>query len=273
MDTDRKWNERRDKMLAEAFGFKKRDAVIPVATPTCQTLMLDIGEALTMAFMLIPAGQFTMGSPEIEKGHTEDEVQHEVTISQPFYMGKFQVTQGQWQAVMGSNPSDLRVSDFPVTKVSWDDCQEFCKKLSAKAGKTVRLPTEAEWEYACRAGSATRFCSGDSDIDLNAFAWCYNSVLGLTIGQEAPVGQKRPNAWWLHDMHGNVCEWCHDWYDNSYYENSPRTNPRGPDTGSERVLRGGSWNYMSEYCRSANRNSSTPCGRSIHYGFRCVLVH
>jgi len=270
MDTDRKWNERRDKILAEAFGFKKRDAVIPVATQSHQILTLDLGDAVTMDFVLIKPGVFTMGSPDDEQGRGGDEgPQHYVTISDLFYLGKYAVTQAQWQAIMGDNPSSRRGDPYPVEHVSHHDCQEFCKKLSAKTGKTVRLPTEAEWEYACRAGSTTRFCHGNSDNALGAFAWCYDN----NVGEVQAVGRKSPNQWGLHDMHGNICEWCEDWYDSEYYKDCLRMNPRGPGYGVARVLRGGAWSYVAQYCRAASRNSSEPSNRSGYYGFRCALVH
>jgi formylglycine-generating enzyme required for sulfatase activity len=139
--------------------------------------------------------------------------------------------------------------------------------LSAQVRKIVRLPTEAEWEYACRAGSKGRFCDGDDYGCLDTFAWYYDPNIAGTH----PVGQKRPNPWGLYDMHGNVCEWCEDWYDARYYEDSILTDPRGPYSGTERILRGGAWGYEPAYCRTSRRNSSAPLHHSGSYGFRCVL--
>jgi len=152
-----------------------------------------------------------------------------------------------------------------VETVSWDDATEFCKKLSEKTRQAVRLPTEAEWEYACRAGSKTRFCFGDADEGLGDYAW-YRANSGRTTH---PVGQKKPNAWGLYDMHGNVWEWCADWYGD--YPNGAVTDPQGPASGTYRVLRGGAWRGNSDFCRSANRGSGTPGGRSRIFGFRVVV--
>lgn len=268
MSIERPWAERQDEMLAQVFGFKPRHAAVPVATPTHQILTLDLGGAVTMNFVLIQPGTFMMGSPDNERGRNQDEgPQHQVTISKPFYMGRYQVTQSQWQEMMRTDPSVFKGYSSPVENISWRDCQGFFRRLSAQIGKRVRLPTEAEWEYACRAGTVTPFCSGDSESSLQPFAWHY----GDNVGKESPVGQKKPNPWGLYDTHGNVCEWCDDWYDIEYYGNSPRMDPRGPDEGFGRVLRGGAWNYISQYCRSANRNSSPPYNCSRFYGFRCVL--
>ena len=152
--------------------------------------------------------------------------------------------------------------------MSWNDCQDFIRKLNAKGQGTFRLPTEAEWEYACRAGTTTRFCYGDSDSGLGEYAW-YSSNAG---SKTHSVGQKRPNGWGLFDMHGNVWEWCEDWYGKDYYPSSPQTDPQGPKTGDRRVLRGGSWNYSPWYCRSANRSWLVPTSADSSFGFRVVCV-
>jgi len=213
-----------------------------------------------MEFVKIPAGEFMMGSPgglfKVEKGRYSDEGPvHRVTIPQPFWMGKYEVTQAQWQAVMGNNPSYFEGDHNSVEQVSWNDCQEFLKKVNARiANANLRLPSEAEWEYACRAGSTTRFCFGDSDSQLGDYAW-YTSNSGK---QTHPVGQKRPNAWGLYDMHGNVWEWCEDWYHDSYNGAPSDGSAWVSPAGTFRVLRGGSWLDVDYYCRSASRGRNLP---------------
>ena len=220
-----------------------------------------------MKLVLIPAGTFLMGSPDSEKGRVPHEgPQHEVTISGPFYMGITEVTQAQYEAVMGTNPSWSRGATTPVTHVSWNDVTEFCKKLSEKTGQSVRPPTEAEWEYACRAGSKTRFYSGDADEDLEDYAWSEAN----SGGTAHPVGQKQPNAWGLYDIHGNVWEWCADWY--GEYPKGPVTDPQGPASGTYRVLRGGCWFTAPSVHRSAVRVLDPPSKRTDIYGFRVVVA-
>jgi formylglycine-generating enzyme required for sulfatase activity len=204
----------------------------------------------------IEAGSFTMGSTN---GFDDKSSPHRVTISRPFYIGKYEVTQAQWRAVMGSNPSSFKGDNLPVEQVSWEDCQEFIRRLNAKTGGGWRLPTEAEWEYACRAGT-----SGDYAGVLDQMAW-YDSNSGRTTH---PIGQKQPNAWGLYDMHGNVWEWRQDWYDSDFYGRSPGTDPVGPSSGSTRVLRGGSWNFSAAFCRSAIRHWFAPSLRYDSLGFR-----
>jgi len=214
---------------------------------------------LDSSFVRIPAGRFTMGSPVGEEGRIRDELQHEVTISSPFYLQKTEVTQGLWVAVMGSNPSNFQNgNDHPVESVSWYDVQEFLEELNARdPGKNYRLPTEAEWEYACRAGT-----SGARYGELEAIAW-YSDNSG---DQPRPVGKKQPNAWGLYDMLGNVWEWCQDWYGS--YSSSPVTDPTGPSSGSLRVLRGGGWIYRAPFCRSARRVDGPPNFPVDYIGFR-----
>jgi len=210
-----------------------------------------------------------MGSPDSEQGRKADEgPQHEVTITKPFYMGLTEVTQAQYEAVIGKNPSELKGPTNPVENVSWEDADEFCRKLSEKTRRTVRLPTEAEREYACRAGTKTRFSFGDSDGDLGDYAW----VAGNSGGKAHLVGQKKPNAWGLYDMHGNVTEWCADW--NGSYSSGPSTDPQGAGSGRFRVARGGSW-YLDDpgnfRCADRNRNLA-PTYRNSHLGFRCAMT-
>ncbi len=234
--------------------------------PSAKELTLDLGNAATIKLALIPAGKFMRGSPDSEQGRAKKEgPQDEVTISKPLYMGVTEVTQAQYEAVMGKNPSQFRGATNPVDMVSWNDATEFCKKLSEKTRQTVRLPTEAEWEYACRAGTATAFSFGDADSALSDYAW-YKANSGDT---PHPVGQKKPNAWGLYDMHGNVWEWCADWYGD--YPKGAATDPQGPASGKYRVLRGGSWLSNPDYCRSAYRNNRTPDNRFNNYGFRVVV--
>ncbi|MCX5671055.1 MAG: SUMF1/EgtB/PvdO family nonheme iron enzyme [Planctomycetota bacterium] len=242
-----------------------------LAAPTAAApaeLTLDLGGGVTMKMVLIPAGKFMMGSPDSAQGPIDFEVpQHEVILSKPFYMGVTEVTQAQYQAVMGKNPSEFKGATNPVETVSWNDATEFCKKLSEKAGQAVRLPTEAEWEYPCRAGTQTAFSFGDDLSALGDYAWWDGNSDKTTH----PVGQKKPNSWGLYDMHGNVWEWCADWY--GEYPKGPVTDPSGPATGyGGRVLRGGAWYYGgSDYFRCAFRHCHAPtCRDYFFFGFRCA---
>jgi formylglycine-generating enzyme required for sulfatase activity len=234
--------------------------------------------SIGMKLVYIPAGSFMMGSPSNEKDRESDEgPQHHVQISKGFYMGAYEVTQAQWQAVMGSNPSNFKGNNLPVEKVSWNDAVEFCEKLSHQEGKTYRLPTEAEWEYACRAGTTTPFYFGQTistdqaNYDGN---YTYGSGRkGIYRQKTTAVGSFAPNAFGLYDMHGNVWEWCSDWYGENYYSSSPGVDPQGPASGSYRVLRGGSWGYSPGHCRSASRGRHTPDLRGGDVGgFRIVLL-
>jgi formylglycine-generating enzyme required for sulfatase activity len=224
--------------------------------PIPKEITIQIGEKVSMKLALIPAGKFMMG---------EENNSHKVTISKPFYVGVTEVTQAQYEAIMGTNPGDFKGATNPVELVSWNDATDFFKKLSEKTRQAVRLPTEAEWEYACRAGSKTQFCFGDADEGLGDYAW-YDANSGKTTH---PVGQKKPNAWGLFDMHGNVWEWCADWYGD--YPKVAATDPQGAASGGQRVLRGGSWfNYAGD-CRAAYRNWNGPCNRTEILGFRVVV--
>jgi len=221
-----------------------------------------------MQFAAIPAGEFTMGSPASEAGRSNDETQHHVRISKPFLMATTMVTQGQWQKVMGNNPSNFKGDDnLPVETVTWDDAVDFCKKLSEKEGLKYRLPTEAEWEYACRAGTTTEYNTGDGEDALKEGGW----YSGNSDQKTHPVGQKKPNAWGLYDMHGNVWQWCSDWYGD--YPGADASDPQGVDNGSARVLRGGCWFNNPDCCRAAFRYWLHPDDRFIYNGFRVVVVN
>ena len=234
------------------------------AEPDPKETSVQIGEKVSMRLALIPAGKFTVGSLDGEKDrHSVEGPQRRVTISHPFYMSVYEVTQEQYEQVMGTNPSEFKGAQNPVECVSWGDAVEFCRRLSQKTGKTIRLPTEAEWEYACRAGSKTRFSYGDDDEKLGDYAWYHINSENKTH----PVGQKKPNAWGLYDMHGNVLEWCADWFAHSYV-NAKNQDPQGPDSGTVRVLRGGYWDYYAMDCRSAYRGRIAPGYRHHSIGFR-----
>jgi len=222
----------------------------------------DFVNSIGMEFRLIQAGSFMMGS---KNGDIDEKPVHRVTITKPFYIGIYPVTQAEYKAIMGTNPSKFRGENRPVEMVSWYEAKEFCRRLSEKEGVTYRLPTEAEWEYACRAGTTTEYYWGDS-ID-GRYVWYYDN----SDRQTHPVGQKLPNAWGLFDMSGNVWEWCKDWYGRDYYSTSHETDPAGPSSGSYRVLRGGSWNSDVDGARSGNRDGYTPSDRGSDVGFRMVM--
>ena len=221
-----------------------------------------------MRFKLIPAGEFLMGTPGSQPGVDNNESpQHRVKISTPFHMAVHEVTQGQFEKVMGRNPSEFKGTTRPVDNVSWDDAVEFCTKLSKMDTRFFcRLPTEAEWEYACRAGTTTPYSCGDRLTSL--YAWSQDDGDAGTH----PVGKLQPNAWGLYDMHGNVWEWCLDYYDAEYYVASPKTDPAGFATGSDRTVRGGGWADTNWTCRSAYRYKAASDKRSRYIGFRVVLV-
>jgi formylglycine-generating enzyme required for sulfatase activity len=255
----------------------------PIPAPTKlldKEIAVDLGGGVKLEMVLIPAGDFLMGSPDSDKDAMGDErPQHRVRITKPFYLGKYEVTQEQWEEVMGSNPSRFKGPKNPVEQVSWEDCQVFLKKLSERSRHPhpgplpegegdFQLPTEAQWEYACRAGSVTRYCFGDDESLLGEYAW-YDGNSG---SKTHPDGEKKPNAWGLYDMHGNVWEWCADWYDSGYYANPRVDDPTGPTSGSNRVLRGGSWFSPARLCRSALRYSLAPGLRLYSLGLRASLI-
>ena len=223
--------------------------------------LVNLGKNLNLELVLIPSGKFTMGSPEDEKGRSNNETLHEVTLSKSFYLGKYEVTQEQWEALMGNNPSTNKGAKLPVTDVTWNDCQEFIKKLNANTKGGYRLPTEAEWEYAARAGTKTAFSFGEIIAPKDA------NYSDSKIGKPSAVGSYKPNAFGLYDMHGNVFEWCQDW--RAVYPVVAVTDPVGPNNGMIRVVRGGSFSFDARDSRSADRDlRATPDEQGDHIGFR-----
>jgi len=258
--------ERGYERLVQAL--KIRADALGVAVSTTPKSAPSIRNSIGMELILISPGEFLMGS---EDGESDEKPVRRVQISQPFYMGKYPVTQAQWQAVMGKNPSPFTIGDLnrPVEQVSWNDVQEFLRKLNEQEkGKPYRLPTEAEWEHAARAGTTTVYCFGDDPERLSEYAW-YDKNSGHTTH---PVGQLKPNAWGLCDVQGNVWEWVQDWYAADYYGQRPNLDrdPQGPDKGEARVLRGGSWYYGARSVRIAYRRGYEPGDRFGGIGFRCA---
>ena len=262
----------------------KTKAIKPAKkTGGTQTVSAAAGKRLNansvgMEFILIPAGSFTMGSPQKEKRRNDDEQQVPVTITRAFELGKTVVTQKQWTEVMGTDPwkwGDLKETgdNCPAVYVSWDDVSLFCEHLTSyereagrlSANQTYRLPTEAEWEYACRAGTTTAYSYGDDESSLGDYAWYGNN----SKGNLHEVATKKPSPWGLFDMHGNVYEWCKDYYEDSL---SGGKDPKGPSTGPGRVIRGGYWRTYASNCRSADRNYCNPASRFFNVGFRFVRV-
>ncbi|MGQ0628547.1 MAG: SUMF1/EgtB/PvdO family nonheme iron enzyme [Phycisphaerales bacterium] len=236
---------------------------------TGDTITNSIGAVM----VFISPGTFTMGTPATEADRGADETQHQVTLTRGFYLGKTEVTQAQWRAVMGNDPSNFKGDTLPVEKVSWDDCAEFCRKLSAKEGKKYRLPTEAEWEYACRAGTTTPFSFGATitpqQVNFDGNFTYGGSAKGLDRQKTVAAGSLPANPWGLHEMHGNVWEWCSDWYGESPARGA--TNPTGPEQGEHRVLRGGSWTDDPHYCRAGDRGRIAPDYRNTGIGLRLAL--
>lgn len=245
------------------------------ATPLAKELSIDLGNSVKMEFVLIPTGSFLMGS---DKGLKDERPVHRVVISRPFYLAKYEVTQSQWETVMGK---DARLTEYAMAdnelvgphkamnEMSWNTAQEFIGKLKTKApDRAFALPTEAQWEYACRAGSTTEFSFGDDAASLGDYAWFQGNM--NWVGHPGyrgkafyhDVGMKKPNAFGLYDMHGGVWEWCEDRYDPDYYFTAPLVDPRGPESGRFRVLRGGSWFRFGKYARSAYRREFHPDGDS-----------
>jgi formylglycine-generating enzyme required for sulfatase activity len=248
-------------IVADLIDREKPDTG-PSTTTKTPDVPSPIENSIGMVLVPISAGEFLMGSPASEARRIGFETQHRVKLTKSFYLGRTEVTQGQWKAVMGTTPWKGKNfvkegDDYPANYVDWDDAVEFCRRLSKSqeekaAGHIYRLPTEAEWEYACRAGTTTDYSFGDDESQLSEYAWCdWNS--GDTTH---PVGEKKPNPWGLYDMHGNVSEWCQDWY--GKYPSANVTDPVGPASGSDRVLRGGNWYRSSGDCRSASSCRGTP---------------
>ena len=229
-----------------------------------------------MAFVWIEPGVFQMGSDD---GDSDERPVHEVELSRGFWLGKYEVTQGEWESVMGETPWSVSNyvrsnSSHPAAYISWHDVQEFIEKLNNAAGSSVyRLPSEAEWEYACRAGTQTRWSFGDDEGQLTHYAWYDDNAWDVGKEYAQPVGTKRPNPWGLYDMHGNVYEWVQDWYISSYYNSSPRIDPQGPtSSGSIRVLRGGAFSSRAQSVRSAGRRDGSPGGRGGNVGARLLRI-
>lgn len=248
-----------------------------IPDPLASLQTLDLGDGITMEFVRIPSGTFIMGSPQSETHRESDEGPlTEVTISERFLLGKYEVTQAQWEWVMGTNPSRFKGDQLPVERVSWNLAVAFCERLTERERESGRLPegyaftlpTEAQREYACRAGTQNRFYFGD-DPDyghLAQYAWYWTNSGSRTH----PVGEKEPNAWGLYDMHGNVWEWCLDFYANAYPGGSV-IDPPGPETGAVRVIRGGGWEDFARDCRSACRLRAWPGNSFSYLGFRVAV--
>jgi formylglycine-generating enzyme required for sulfatase activity len=224
-----------------------------------------------MRFVRVPAGSFMMGAgPSFQGDADYERPSHRVAISRPFYISATPVTQEQWRILTGEAPSFTKGKDHPVDNVSYTDIQKFIAALNAREGReNYRLPTEAEWEYAARAGSESRYSFGDSEEELQRYAWYGETV---RKGGTHPVGVKAPNAWGLYDVHGNVFEWTADWFGEGYYASSPRDDPKGPSSGTMRVTRGGSWGNDAWFCQTATRNSELPDQRSMFLGFRLLRI-
>ena len=256
--------------------------------------VVSLSEGANMTFVWIEPGAFHMGSPPSESnrltsafgfgsGRAEDEGPvHEVAISTGFWLGKYEVTQRQWEAVMGITPwqdngkdKDLvrSVPSHPAVHISWSDVQAFIDRLNSTEGEEVyRLPTEAEWEYACRAGTSTRYSFGDDEDQLIDYAWTRKNSWTKNEKYAHAIGQHRPNLWGIHDMHGNVWEWVRDWYAEDYYTQSPKVDPSGPLAGSDRVIRGGDFSDPFYYLRSASRSKKSPDMRDSFIGVRLVRI-
>ncbi|WP_040896975.1 SUMF1/EgtB/PvdO family nonheme iron enzyme [Xenococcus sp. PCC 7305] len=264
----------------DAFKFEtvmvdQKGEIVERANKQAKFFKEDLGNSINLEMVSIPGGKFMMGSPE-GKGQDSEKPQHEVTV-QPFFMGKFQITQAQYQEVMNNNPSHFKGNDLPVEQVSWEDAVEFCQRISEKTGNKYRLPTEAEWEYACRAVTTTPFHFGET-ITTNLANYDGNNTFasepqGEYRKQTTTVGSFTPNAFGLYDMHGNVWEWCQDnWHDN--YENAPKDGSAWlSGSGSKKVIRGGSWNSLPIDCRSAARYFTYPeIAFNNAFGFRVVCM-
>jgi formylglycine-generating enzyme required for sulfatase activity len=262
--------EIREGYLVEITVEEKKEAVLPKTEETKEPQPGEIWKdpKLGMEFVWVLGGCYQMGSGMWTGNCYDDEIPMHIVCVDGFWIGKYEVTQGQWQSLMGDNPSRFKNcgKNCPVERVSWNEAVEFARRLSQKTGYKFRLPTEAEWEYACRSGGREEKYSGSDNVD--AVAW----YLDNSSGHTHPVGSKRSNGLGIHDMSGNVWEWCQDWYNKYYYGISPWDNPQGPSSGSVRVLRGGSWHINAGRVRCAYRNRSGPGGRGDYVGFRLVRI-
>ncbi len=250
----------------------------PAPTNPKSDFQVMLGD-VPLEMIYVPSGTFMMGSPDNEKERSDSEgPQHRVNVPE-FWVGKYQVTQAQWQVVMGNNPSSFKGNNHPVENVSWENAEDFCQKLAQMTGKAFRLPSEVEWEYACRAGTTTPFAFGDSLASTQAnFNGNYpygGAVKGPYLKSTAPVGSYAHNAFGLYDMHGNVWEWCQDWFADDYYQQCEKQgtviDPTGPEKGQSRALRGGSWGLNGRNCRSADRNWLEPGDLNLKFGLRVVV--
>jgi len=244
--------------IGSAMGIKS-EKVYPA-------LLTETTEDINLLLVCVEGGTFQMGGQDNEAREEEKPV-HKVEVS-TFYIGKYPITQAQYRKIMNNNPSHFKGDDLPVEEVSWEDAVEFCHRLSALTNKIYRLPTEAEWEYAARGGNKSHRYKYAGSNNLGTVAW----YSGNSGNKTKNVGAKNDNELGLHDMSGNVWEWCHDWYSSAYYKNSPGKNPKGPASGPYRVLRGGSWGSGADGCRVAFRRGSTSAHRIGSHGFRVVLV-
>ena len=245
----------------------------PSVASGSNTISIPVKDGISIDMVKVEAGTFMMGATSEMKDSYDDpdsdeKPVHQVTLTNDYYMGKYEVTQALWQAVMGSNPSNFKGDNLPVEEVSWNDCQEFISKLNSLTGRKFRLPTEAEWEYAARGGKKSRSYQYSGSSNISDVAW-YD---GNSVNKTHPVGTKQANELGIYDMSGNVYEWCHDWYGS--YSSSSQTNPTGADSGSSRVFRGGSWYGNARYCRLSFRDCTPPDCRGYNLGLRLALsVH
>ena len=229
-------------------------------------ISIPVKDGISIDMVKVEAGTFMMGATsEMKDPYSDEKPVHQVTLTNDYYMGKYEVTQALWQAVMGSNPSNFKGDNLPVETVNWNDCQEFISKLNSLTGRKFRLPTEAEWEYAARGGKKSRGYQYSGSRKISDVAW----YEGNSRSKTHPVGRKQANELGIYDMSGNVWEWCSDWYGS--YSSSSQTNPMGSDSGAKRVRRGGSWCYIARICRSSYRYGDAPDCRGLYLGLRLAL--
>ena len=241
----------------------------PSVASGSNTISIPVKNGISIEMVKVEAGTFMMGATsEMKDSYGWEKPVHQVTLTNDYYMGKYEVTQALWEAVMGSNPSYFKGDNLPVEKMSWKDCQRFISKLNSMTGRKFRLATEAEWEYAARGGKKSRSYQYSGSSNISDVAW-YD---GNSVNKTHPVGTKQANELGIYDMTGNVWEWCSDWY--GFYSSSSQTNPTGADSGSSRVFRGGSWYGNARYCRLSFRDCTPPDCRGYNLGLRLALsVH